>query len=102
MGIDWLALNECAIGPYGTSLELEMANKTLSLKPPQNWIPWITIDGKHTDGIQKLAETDLEKLICDSYKGEKPQECKQKLIRDAKYESFPLGRYINREGIIEC
>jgi hypothetical protein len=43
-------------------------------------------------------------LICDPYeeeKEEKPHECKQKLIRDAKYESFPLGRYINREGVIE-
>jgi len=78
-----------------------MANKTLSLKPPQNWIPWITIDGKHTDDIQKLAESDLQKLICDSYKQEKPYQCKQISIRRAKYDSFPIGRYIYRNGIIE-
>ena len=78
-----------------------MYNKTNSLKPPQNWIPWITIDGKHSDQIQNLAETDLQKLICDEYTANRPAPCRQKALRDAKYESYSFNRYISKDGIIE-
>ena len=101
LAIDWSALYDCSAGPYSTILQLEMSNKTNSLEPPQNWIPWITIDGKHSDDIQTLAEKDLQKLICDYYREEKPIECRLKALREAKYESFPFNRYLNKNGIIE-
>jgi len=44
-----------------------MGEKTNKLDPKQDWIPWITIDGKHTKDIQTRAETQLLKLVCDSY-----------------------------------
>ncbi|CAG2184006.1 unnamed protein product, partial [Oppiella nova] len=44
--------------------------------PKQNWIPWVTINGQHTDAMQKLAESNLLKLVCDSYQGSpKPEPC---------------------------
>ena len=59
---------ECANGKMGNKLLYSSALLTDRLKPPKNYIPWIVINGVHTDEIQTKAETDLVKLICEFYK----------------------------------
>lgn len=78
-GFDYTAIQYCVEGPLGNSLEHEMAMKTDALQPPHQYVPWVTLNGVHTDKIQSEAQNNLIKLICDTYQGSpKPSACSQK------------------------
>ncbi|XP_038049649.1 gamma-interferon-inducible lysosomal thiol reductase-like [Patiria miniata] len=77
MGVNYEQVFTCANGSLGNSLEHQMALKTDALKPPHQYVPWVTLNGVHTEKIQNKAENDLKKLICDTYKGTKPPACSQ-------------------------
>ncbi|XP_068724249.1 gamma-interferon-inducible lysosomal thiol reductase-like [Montipora capricornis] len=76
-GIDFTAINKCQSGIEGNSLEHEMALKTNALEPRHYYVPWITLNGKHTENIQSEATFDLLGLVCDSYQGIKPSACSE-------------------------
>ena len=44
-----------------------MGAKTESLDPPHQYVPWIVINGKHTDSLQTQAQTNLVSLVCNEY-----------------------------------
>jgi interferon gamma-inducible protein 30 len=75
-GIDFNAVTKCMTTPLGNKLQHDMAVLTDNLKPPHQYTPWFTLNGVHTEHIQDLAEANLKKLICDTYKGPKPDACK--------------------------
>ena len=76
-GIDFAAIDKCQKGPQGNALEHEMALKTNALVPRHYYVPWITLNGKHTDDIQDKATFDLLGLVCDTYQGTKPSACQE-------------------------
>ncbi|NWI69023.1 GILT reductase, partial [Todus mexicanus] len=65
----------CVQGPVGTALMHRNAQLTQALDPPHQYVPWILINGKHTDELQAQAEDSLLGLICRLYQGEKPKAC---------------------------
>lgn len=76
-GIDYATILQCTKSDLGNQLEHQMAVETDNLNPPHDAVPWVTLNGVHTDDIQQRAESDLSKLICDTYKGpHKPDACK--------------------------
>lgn len=77
-GIDFSSIDKCRSGAQGNALEHEMALKTNALNPPHYFVPWITLNGKHTDEIQNEATFDLLGLVCDTYQGTKPDACQKK------------------------
>lgn len=89
--IDYTPIEACVNGPQGNELEHEMAKKTDALEPQHEYVPWVTINGKHTEKIQTEAENNLLKLVCDYYEGTKPAACeKQKIGRCYNnWEPFP-------------
>lgn len=73
-----MPLNEmiqCAMTKQGNLLEHGMAMKTDALSPPHQYVPYVTLNGVHTEKIEREAESDLIGLICDTYKGKKPAGC---------------------------
>ncbi|ESO00965.1 hypothetical protein HELRODRAFT_185746 [Helobdella robusta] len=75
-GLDLAALEKCGSSSHGNQLEHMMADKTDNLNPPHQYVPWITINGQHTDSIQEQAERDMVSLVCRAYKGsKKPAAC---------------------------
>lgn len=69
---------ECAVSERGMILEKVMANKTNSLKPPKTYVPWIVVNGVHTEDLNNQAQSDLVGLVCRTYKGsDKPAACKK-------------------------
>lgn len=76
MSIDIGPIIDCANGDKGNMLEHEMALKTDALNPPHEYVPWVTINGVHTERMERMAETDLLSLICETYKGDPPTICK--------------------------
>ncbi|XP_045182131.2 gamma-interferon-inducible lysosomal thiol reductase-like isoform X2 [Mercenaria mercenaria] len=84
MGIDVNPIMTCANGQKGNLLEHEMALRTNALKPSHRYVPWVTINGVHTEKMERMAEEDLLSLICETYKGDPPKICLQHLSMERK------------------
>lgn len=77
-GIDFTAIDKCQSGPQGNALEHKMALKTNALNPPHYYVPWVTLNGKHSEEIQEKATFDLLGLVCSTFQGTKPSACHEK------------------------
>ncbi|CAG01966.1 unnamed protein product [Tetraodon nigroviridis] len=73
--LDWGAVMKCVNGDLGNQLMHQNALKTDALQPPHQYVPWVTINGVHTEELQNKAMTSLFSLICSTYKGTKPEAC---------------------------
>ncbi|XP_030630561.1 gamma-interferon-inducible lysosomal thiol reductase [Chanos chanos] len=71
----WETIMSCVKGDQGIKLMHENAQRTNALQPPHKYVPWITINGNHTDDLQNKAMSSLFNLVCSLYKGEKPEAC---------------------------
>ncbi|XP_075579934.1 gamma-interferon-inducible lysosomal thiol reductase [Pelecanus crispus] len=65
----------CVQGDAGAALMHRNAQLTQALDPPHQYVPWIVVNGKHTDELQAQAQASLLGLICRLYQGEKPEAC---------------------------
>ncbi|XP_054161823.1 gamma-interferon-inducible lysosomal thiol reductase-like [Oppia nitens] len=72
---EWPAVKDCAASPLGRGLSMKVGQRFLALKPKPWFVHWIVLNGQHTEDIQKQSDSDLHKLVCDTYKGTKPTEC---------------------------
>ncbi|XP_030322180.1 gamma-interferon-inducible lysosomal thiol reductase isoform X1 [Calypte anna] len=73
--LDGARISSCVRGPTGTALMHRNAQLTQALDPPHHYVPWILINGKHTEELQAQAQTSLLGLLCHLYQGEKPEAC---------------------------
>lgn len=73
--LSWDKVMSCVNGPQGNQLMHQNALETAALKPPHQYVPWITINGEHTDDLQDKAMNSLLSLVCSMYKGTKPAAC---------------------------
>lgn len=71
----WDSIMTCVKGDVGNKLMHENAVKTEGLKPAHEYVPWITVNGEHTEDLQDKAMSSLFNLVCSLYKGEKPPAC---------------------------
>ncbi|UJR08894.1 hypothetical protein I4U23_013148 [Adineta vaga] len=78
--VDYDQITACTHSRLGNQLQHEYAVQTENLQPPHQYVPWITLNGEHTEDMQKQAEKDLIGLICKSYKGsDPPAQCVKNL-----------------------
>lgn len=66
--IDFNQIMSCTNTRLGNQLQHKYAVQTETTKPAQGFVPWVTLNGNHTDEIQDMAETNLIRLICKTYK----------------------------------
>jgi len=60
----------------GNELQHKMGMLTEALSPAHTYVPWVTVNGVHTEEIQAQAQDNLIKLICDTYSNAaKPVAC---------------------------
>ncbi|CAL9688439.1 unnamed protein product [Knipowitschia caucasica] len=74
-GLSWEKLMTCANGDLGNHIMHQNALKTEALKPTHTYVPWITVNGEHSEDLQSKAFDGLLPLVCELYKGEKPPIC---------------------------
>lgn len=91
IGIDYAPIDSCVSGPMGNKLEHEMAMKTDALEPQHEYVPWVTINGKHTEKIQREAENNLLKLVCEYYTGTKPSACERQKFQRCYKDWGPVA-----------
>ncbi|XP_062261022.1 gamma-interferon-inducible lysosomal thiol reductase-like [Platichthys flesus] len=73
--LKWEEVMSCVKGDEGNQLMHQNAMKTKALNPPHKYVPWVTINGEHTEDLQDKAMTSLFTLVCSMYKGDKPAVC---------------------------
>lgn len=74
---DYTPIRTCANGEEGTQLEHQMALKTNALNPRHAYVPWLTMNGYHTDAIQNGLQSNMIAYVCATYTGTKPAVCNQ-------------------------
>jgi interferon gamma-inducible protein 30 len=77
--IDTEKLHECANGPQGNLIMHKFATQTDSLKPAHRYVPWLVVNGVHTEEIQEAITSDMLAFVCKNYSGPKPRGCPSKL-----------------------
>ncbi|XP_033926834.1 gamma-interferon-inducible lysosomal thiol reductase [Melopsittacus undulatus] len=73
--LDGSRIAACVGGDTGAALMHRNAQLTEALDPPHQYVPWVVVNGKHTDELQAQAEASLLGLICSLYQGKKPEAC---------------------------
>jgi interferon gamma-inducible protein 30 len=53
----------CSNSDEGNNLLYEAAKETNNLKPTLTWVPWIIVDGYHSQKLQDYAEKNLLDFI---------------------------------------
>jgi len=75
LDIEWDPIYKCYNGSQGNYLEHEMAVATDNLKPTHQYVPWITVNGVHTNEIQDKVTEGMLAYVCSLYQGTKPAQC---------------------------
>merc|ERR1712241_1169676 len=65
--VDFDSIKACVNGAEGNAAEHKMAVKTENLNPPHQCTPWIVVNGKHNEIIQRRAQMNLVKYVCEEY-----------------------------------
>jgi interferon, gamma-inducible protein 30 len=76
--INYDQITACTHSRLGNQLQHAHAVQTDQLQPAHQYVPWITLNGQHTEDMQKQAAVDLIGLICNTYQGtDLPSQCHQ-------------------------
>ncbi|XP_053228611.1 gamma-interferon-inducible lysosomal thiol reductase isoform X1 [Podarcis raffonei] len=71
-------VTSCVSGDLGNKLMHQNAQLTDALRPPHKYVPWIAVNGNHTEELQGEAQSNLLGVICKLYKGDLPPACQHK------------------------
>jgi len=61
-----LEVKACSVGDKGMGLMHCTAEATSKLEPPHNYVPWVTVNGKHNDAAEDNLVRTLCSLLSDS------------------------------------
>jgi len=75
LGLEWDPIFNCFNGSMGNFLEHQVAEATDALKPSHIYVPWITVNGVHTEAIQDKVTDNMLGYVCSVYTGPKPAAC---------------------------
>ncbi|XP_068613734.1 GILT-like protein 1 [Brachionichthys hirsutus] len=73
--LGWDPIIKCVNGDLGNQLMHQNALKTNALVPPHQFVPWVTVNGVHTEELQKEATSSLFTLVCRMFKGARTPAC---------------------------
>jgi len=80
LGLEWDPIFTCFNGSQGNFLEHQMAEKTDALKPRHHYVPWVTVNGVHTEDIQDKVTFGMLEYVCSLYQGPKPIACNKRRV----------------------
>merc|ERR1719356_1556400 len=79
LNIDMKPIRECTKGKQGNKVMLQVGEATESLQPPHEYVPWVTLNGEHSEESEQDAEKgegNLLRQVCDRLSDPKPDLCK--------------------------
>ena len=69
LSLDWNKINNCATSEQGIQYEVEMAKATEALNPAHQYVPWIVVNGKHSQSAESAIENNMVRYVCSIYTG---------------------------------
>merc|ERR1712087_1072662 len=73
LDMDWNAIRECTRTPQmADQAEMMAYSMTMALEPALTGVPWITLQGNHSDSIQDDCTADTLKCVCSVTDGTSP------------------------------
>ncbi|CAN7944532.1 unnamed protein product, partial [Ixodes hexagonus] len=75
VGVKWKVVDRCVKSKLGTLLFYKMGQKTWAIAPRIVYVPYIEIDGQHSETLQEQATSNLLKLVCSRLGSKKPLAC---------------------------
>lgn len=55
LGLDWNKINTCATSDQGVKFLVEMAEVTEALNPPHTYVPWVNVNGAHSQSTESAV-----------------------------------------------
>ncbi|CAM1154619.1 IFI30 (predicted) [Pycnogonum litorale] len=71
----WHKISSCSTSSMGNKLMHMAAVKTNQLKPAHQWVPWILVNGEHSQSVDTATYQVFKETICAKYKGKRPAVC---------------------------
>ena len=68
LNLNFTLVQNCMNSRLGNLLQHDNAALTEQLTPAHEYVPWVTLNGVHTEDIQNQAQDNLVELICKTYK----------------------------------
>lgn len=80
LDLPWSEIEHCVHTPQiADQAEMMQYGNTLALNPMLTGVPWITLNGNHTDSIQDNCEASTLECVCAAYNG-KSDACKDIIL----------------------
>ena len=70
LGLDWKKIDDCFNSQSGINALLYEAELTDKLNPTLASVPWVVVNGNHSDSQNSACEQDILQCVCDQYQGE--------------------------------
>ena len=73
LNMPWHEIENCVNTPeIADQAEMMSYTLTMALNPALTSVPWLTLQGNHTDTIQNDCEQDTLTCVCNVYTGKSP------------------------------
>lgn len=66
--VNFKKIMECANSNLGNKLFYSMGLSTNNMRPRLNWVPWLVVNGYHSESLQNEAEYNLVGYLCKRFK----------------------------------
>lgn len=75
--LDWNKIDSCATSQVGVQYLVEMAVATENLVPAHTYVPWVVVNGAHSQSTESAVQSNMVRYVCSIYSGpEKIDACK--------------------------
>jgi interferon, gamma-inducible protein 30 len=68
-GLDHEAISTCATSKLGRQFMAEIADATDKLEPAHTYVPWVVVNGVHSESTENAVQSNMVKYVCSIYKG---------------------------------
>lgn len=75
VGGDWLGVYRCYMKKEGNDEQHRVKELQSKLQPRLKFVPWILVNGYHSDNLQGQVQQNMLYYVCNAYKGTRPSEC---------------------------
>lgn len=68
-GLDWEKIASCMTSEQGNKWQAEYAEITEKLVPAHTYVPWVVVNGQHSQSSESAVESNMVRYVCSIYKG---------------------------------
>lgn len=68
-GLSWDSISSCSQSKQGNDWQAEFGQKTDDLVPAHTYVPWVVVNGGHSQSSESAIESNMVRYVCSLYKG---------------------------------